>query len=190
MLIGLFGGSFNPIHRGHVSLARHLLEAGGLDEVWFMVSPQNPLKSHTGLVDDNDRLGMVQLALENERGMKACDYEFMLPRPSYTWNTLNALQKDFPNDTFVLLIGADNWCAIDKWAHHNEIIDNYKIMIYPRNGYLVDEALLPKTVSMVNTPLYNVSSTMIRQKIAEGKPISRYVKKSVADYIADHNLYV
>ncbi|MBQ9651848.1 MAG: nicotinate-nucleotide adenylyltransferase [Prevotella sp.] len=189
MLIGLFGGSFNPVHKGHVSLARNLLAREHLDEVWFMVSPQNPLKKQTDLADDNDRLNMVRLALENEKGLKACDYEFHLSRPSFTWNTLEALRRDYPGDEFVLLIGADNWCNIDRWARYEEIISNYRIIVYPRDGYPVDTTQLPTTVRMVDTPLYNVSSTEIRQRLAAGKSVTRLIDKSVASYITRNRLY-
>ena len=111
---GIFGGSFNPIHKGHVALAKQLKEKAGLDEVWLMVSPQNPLKKSEDLLDDKTRMEMVRLALEGVEGIIASDYEMHLPKPSYTWNTLKALSKDYPDREFVLLMGGDNWEHFDR----------------------------------------------------------------------------
>ena len=129
---GIFGGSFNPIHNGHISLARQLREKAGLDEVWLMVSPQNPLKQSADLLDDNIRMEMVRLALEGVEGIVACDYEMHLPKPSYTWNTLQALSKDYLDREFVLLMGGDNWALFDRWYHAEDILANYQIVVYPR----------------------------------------------------------
>ena len=131
--VGIFGGSFNPIHTGHIALAKSLCEKACLDEVWFMVSPMNPFKkTATDLLDDHLRLEMVEKALEHEPQLKACDYEFRLPKPSYTWHTLQAISKDYPENEFTLLIGGDNWAAFDKWYHHDDILAHYPIVVYPR----------------------------------------------------------
>ena len=130
--VGIFGGSFNPIHTGHIALAKSLCEKAGLDEVWFMVSPMNPFKkAATDLLDDQLRLEMVKKALEGEPQLQACDYEFHLPKPSYTWHTLQAISKDYPDIRFTLLIGGDNWAAFDKWYHHDDILAHYPIVVYP-----------------------------------------------------------
>ena len=172
---GIFGGSFNPIHNGHVTLARQLKQQAGLDEVWLMVSPQNPLKQGTDLLDDKLRLEMVRLALEGEEGIIASDYEMHLPKPSYTWNTLQALSHDYPDREFVLLIGGDNWTLFDQWYHHEDIRKHYEILVYTRTpgdpGYI------------------NISSTEIRKRIKAGRGIRRMVPKAVADYIKDKGLY-
>ena len=126
---GLFGGSFNPIHNGHISLARQLLEKAGLDEVWLMVSPQNPLKQSADLLDDEHRLRMARLAVEQVEGIVVSDYEMHLPRPSYTWNTLEGLRRDYPDREFVLMIGGDNWQLFDRWYHAEDIKANYKIVV-------------------------------------------------------------
>ena len=182
---GIFGGSFNPIHNGHISLARQLKEKAGLDEVWLMVSPQNPLKQSSDLLDDEQRMIMARLALEGVEGIVARDYEMHLPRPSYTWNTLQALSKDYPDREFVLLMGGDNWACFDRWYHHEDIQKNYRIVVYPRKG-AVDNC---QSLSIVNCQLINISSTEIRQRIREGKSIRRMVPKAVADYIRKEGLY-
>lgn len=173
---GIFGGSFNPIHNGHISLARQLKEKAGLDEVWLMVSPQNPLKQNDNLLDDKKRFEMVRLALEGEKGIIACDYEMHLPKPSYTWNTLQALLKDYPEREFVLMIGGDNWDHFDRWYRAEDIKQNFEIVVYTRT---------PGEPGFID-----ISSTDIRQRIKEGRGIRRLVPKAVADYIRKEGLYV
>ncbi len=178
-IIGIFGGSFNPIHNGHIALCKAFLEQCDIDEVWLMVSPQNPLKQNVELLDDDLRLSLTQKALEGEERIKACDYEFHLPRPSYTWNTLQALGKDYPDHRFTLLIGGDNWACFDRWYRCEDILNNYSIAVYPRTGSEIDAKLLPSNVSLINTPLFDISSTEIRQRVASGQPISGMVPDSI-----------
>lgn len=176
--VGIFGGSFNPIHTGHIALAKSLCEKAGLDEVWFMVSPMNPFKkAATDLLDDHLRLEMVEKALEKESQLKACDYEFRLPKPSYTWHTLQAISKDYPECEFTLLIGGDNWAAFDKWYHHDDILAHYPIVVYPRQGSCMGE--VPAGVTIVETPLLNISSTEIRECIKTGKSIEGMVPECI-----------
>ena len=184
--IGIFGGSFNPIHKGHVALARQLLRRAQLDEVWFLVSPQNPLKPQSSLLDDNMRLEMARLALKDEPHLVASDYEFHLPRPSYTWNTLQHLSQDYPQHRFTLIIGADNWQLFSRWRNSRDILANYSVVIYPRNGYPVDETTLPPNVRLVKTRLYNMSSTLVRQLLAERKSMRRYLHPKVIDFIKEN----
>ena len=168
--IGIFGGSFNPIHTGHIALAQAVQKQCGLDEVWLMVSPQNPLKRNDAdLLDDELRLEIAQRALEGVEGVKACDYEFHLPKPSYTWNTLQHLSTDYPDYTFILLIGGDNWARFGRWRHWKEILWHHDVIVYPRDQY-------PGTIDV---PLLRVSSTEIRQKVRAGESISGLVPKSV-----------
>lgn len=168
--VGIFGGSFNPIHTGHIALAKSLCQQAGLDEVWLMVSPMNPFKKEaTDLLTDKLRLEMAEQAVANEPKLKACDYEFHMPKPSYTWHTLQALSQDFPNVDFTLLIGGDNWAFFDKWFHHEDILSHYPIVVYPRKGCNIGK--VPSGVTIVETPLLNISSTEIRQRIKEGKSI-------------------
>lgn len=176
--VGIFGGSFNPIHTGHIALAKSLCEKAGLDEVWFMVSPMNPFKkAATDLLDDQLRLEMVKKALEGEPQLQACDYEFHLPKPSYTWHTLQAISQDFSDIRFTLLIGGDNWAAFDKWYHHYDILAHYPIVVYPRKGSDIGE--VPEGVTIVETPLLNISSTEIRHHIAKGESIHGMVPESI-----------
>lgn len=168
--IGIFGGSFNPIHTGHIALAQAVQKQCGLDEVWLMVSPQNPLKRNdSDLLDDHLRLQIAQKALENVEGVKACDYEFHLPKPSYTWNTLQHLSKDYPDYTFVLLIGGDNWAHIQRWRHWKDILWHHDIIVYPRDEYR----------GTIDVPLLPISSTEIRQKVRAGEDIRGLVPECV-----------
>ena len=183
--VGIYGGSFNPIHKGHIALAKQILKRARLDEVWFMVSPLNPFKvADADLLDDHLRLQMTQKALASEPRLLACDYEFHLPRPSYTWDTLQALRRDYPDHEFVLLIGADNWLKFDRWYHSADLLQNFQIVIYPREDSPIDADTLPSNVLLVNTKLYRMSSTDIRQRIREGRPIKRLVPAAILDDVA------
>ena len=176
---GIYGGSFNPIHNGHIAIARKMIELAVLDEVWLMVSPQNPLKHSADLLDEQLRLDMTRIALEPYPQLKACDYEFHLPRPSYMWHTLQSLANDYPEREFTLLIGADNWAVFDRWYHADDIIAHYPIAIYPRTGYPIDTARLPETVKVFDTGLYDMSSTLVRQYISEGKDITSLIPNRI-----------
>ena len=177
---GIFGGSFNPIHNGHISLARQLLEKAELDEVWLMVSPQNPLKATADLLDDEARMEMARLAVAGEEGIIASDYEMHLPKPSYTWNTLQALKQDYPDREFVLMIGGDNWQMFDKWYRADDIRNEFQIIVYPRRG---------SEGGIDGLELIDISSTEIRERIKAGKGIKRLVPKAVAEYINKNKLY-
>ena len=168
--IGIFGGSFNPIHTGHIALAQAVQKQCELDEVWLMVSPQNPLKQNdSDLLADNLRLEMAQKALKDIDGIKACDYEFHLPKPSYTWNTLQHLSKDYPEHRFFLLIGGDNWAHFTRWFHWQDILWHHDVIVYPRDEY-------PGTIDV---PLLDVSSTEIRQKVSAGESIKGLVPDNI-----------
>ena len=172
--IGIFGGSFNPIHNGHIALAQAVLRQCALDEVWLMVSPQNPLKRNSAdLLDDHLRLQMAEKALEGVEGVKACDYEFRLPKPSYTWNTLQHLSKDYPDCTFSLLIGGDNWAHFTRWRHWKDILRCHQVIVYPRDEY-------PGTIDV---PLLDVSSTEIRQRVRAGESIEELVPEAIVPLV-------
>ena len=190
MNIGLFGGSFNPIHNGHVRLAKSLLQKAALDEVWFLVSPQNPFKQDQQLLDDDKRLQLVRLALKDEPQLMASDFEFHLPKPSYTWNTLQALEQEYPERKFTLLIGGDNWEAFDKWYRYEDILKRYPIIVYPRKGSKVSDVKFQDSdIQIVETPLINISSTQIRQRLQEGKSVRGLVNTEVAMVIEQEHLY-
>lgn len=176
---GIYGGSFNPIHNGHIAIARAMTTRAGLDEVWLVVSPQNPLKPVGSLLADEKRLLMAQTAVSAIPGVTATDYEFHLPRPSYMWNTLQSLSRDFPERDFTLLIGADNWAVFHRWYRADDIIARYPIAIYPRTGYPIDTASLPPNVKLIDTGLYDISSTQVRELIARGGDITALVPDSV-----------
>jgi len=175
--IGIFGGSFNPIHTGHIALAQAVQKQCGLDEVWLMVSPQNPLKCNdSDLLDDQLRLQIAQKALEGVDGVKACDHEFRLPKPSYTWNTLQHLTKDYPDYTFILLIGGDNWAHFQRWHHWKDILWHHDIVVYPRDEYQ----------GTIDVPLLPVSSTEIRQKVRAGESIKGLVPDGIIPLVEQY----
>ena len=183
---GIYGGSFNPIHNGHIAIARKMTELAGLDEVWLVVSPQNPLKERGDLLDDRLRLEMTRMALAPYPKLKASDFEFALPRPSYMWNTLQALSAAHPDREFTLLIGADNWEVFSRWYHYEDIIAHYPIAIYPRTGSPIDTSTLPPTVRLYDTGLYDISSTEVREKAAHGEDVAQLVPQEIVDDVKRH----
>ena len=165
MTTGIYGGSFNPIHVGHTTLGQWLVRHHYLDELWFLVSPQNPLKPASGLLDDDARLRLARLAVGRKRHLRVSDFEFHLPRPSYMVHTLKALRKAYPDRDFVLVIGADNWYRFPDWYQSEEILRHHRLLVYPRPGFPIDESQLPTGVTLVDTPLLDISSTQIRDAI-------------------------
>lgn len=186
----IFGGSFNPIHNGHIRLARKIVEQGWVDELWLMVSPQNPLKEQQELLDENIRFGLVKMAVENVVGVEASDFEFNLARPSYTWKTLAALQDAYPEREFSLVIGGDNWEIFPRWAHYQEILDKYPLIIYPRAGYEVCVDDLPSTAHLIDAPLFPWSSTQIREALKNGDDVSEMLPPSIIPIIQEHKYYI
>ncbi|MDR1724237.1 MAG: nicotinate-nucleotide adenylyltransferase [Tannerella sp.] len=171
MTTGIFPGSFNPVHIGHLALANWLCEFGDVDELWFLVSPRNPLKDEAELADERIRYGLVKRAIEGYPKFLASDFEFSLPRPSYTINTLRALRAKYPERQFALIVGADNWANFRRWKEHKSLIAEFPIIIYPRAGYdiIIPEELT--TVRKVDAPLLEISSTFIRKALKEGKDV-------------------
>lgn len=187
--IGLYFGSFNPIHNGHLSIAKYILKKTDLEEIWFVVSPQSPFKKESSLLDDDFRFKMVQLAIKNYQRIHACDIEFTLPKPSYTIDTLNAIQEKFPKNTFSLIIGSDNLESFPKWKDYRKIIDNYKIFVYPRSGFDGGKLKTHSSVCLINAPLYDISSTWIREIIKSGKDVKGYMPERVLSYIEKMGFY-
>lgn len=183
----IFGGTFDPVHLGHTALASEVCNKGFADEVWFMVSPQNPHKAGLLLTPEEERLRMVQLAVADDCRFRACDFEFSLPRPSYTISTLSALEQAFPERDFILLIGADNWAVFHKWHRWQEILSRYKIVVYPRGNE--QQPPLPDCVTWMPAPLLDVSSTQVRALLSAGDDVSRLLNAAVLEYIKEKKLY-
>lgn len=191
MKIGIYGGSFNPIHRGHTQLAAAIVDRNLVDELWLLVSPLNPLKESdsASIAAYSHRYRMAQLATMGMPRVRVSDFESHLPVPSYMVNTLARLSEAYPQHTFTLVIGADNWQNFSRWYHHEEILESYGIMMYRRPGCEIDETALPESVSVIETDLYDVSSTQIRQALQRGDSMNEWLDEKVARYIAEHHLY-
>ena len=179
--VALYFGSFNPIHNGHIGLGEYLLEHADVDELWYVVSPQNPLKKRADLWDDELRYRLACEATKGNERMGVCDVEFDLPKPSYTVNTLRILSEKHPNYQFSLLIGADNYQIFDKWYCYEEILRDYTIYVYPREGVEVDMTKFPQ-MKWLDAPLYPISSTMVRERLARGESVEDLVPFSIRDY--------
>ena len=187
--IGLYFGSFNPIHNGHLAIANHLLESTDLEEVWFVVSPQSPFKNEDTLLGNDYRYEMVLLAIENNKRLRACNIEFSLPKPSYTINTLKALHEKYPAKNFELIIGADNLETFDKWKNYEEIINNYRIYVYPRHGSDGGKFSTHPSVFWIDAPLLDFSSTAIRESIQMEKDVQQLLPSKVLKYIEEMGFY-
>ena len=175
----LFGGTFNPLHNGHLAIVRSVMEQGLADEVWLLVTPCNPWKKDQELPDDRLRYDMVAKAVKDMEHVFASDYEFNLPKPSYTANTLRHISADYPDREFILTIGADNWVKFHNWRESDYILSNYQIVVYPRKGYPIDS--VSEDVFILDCPLLDISSQEIRQMIKDGKHIDESVHASVLE---------
>ncbi len=189
--IGLFFGSFNPIHLGHTQLAQTIYEQVGLDEIWFVVSPHNPLKDASILITEQQRLYMVELAIADMPHIKACDIEFSMPKPSYTINTLRSLQSKFPDTRFYLIIGTDNLSNFTKWKDYQTILADYSIITYPRQGDDIEKIRQQyPQVRFVDAPFLPISSTDIRNSISQHtKTAQQWLNPRVLNYIKENYLY-
>lgn len=187
---GIYGGSFNPIHRGHIELAEFICRNKYVDELWFLVSPQNPFKEKaTDLLDDHRRLELARIAAEEYPNLSVCDLEFRLPRPSYMYKTLEALEQEYPDRKFVLIIGADNWLAFDRWAEYRTLLKRYEILVFPRNGYPIDPYNMPKGVQLLPSPIIDISATEIRQRLKNGGDASNLLPPKVWEQIQKEQDY-
>jgi nicotinate-nucleotide adenylyltransferase len=187
MKIGLFFGSFNPVHVGHLIIAETLLNESDLDKIWFVISPQNPFKQKSSLLNEYDRLHLVSLATRHHDKIQPSDIEFSLPQPSYTIDTLTHAAAKFPNDSFSLIMGADNLESLPKWKNYQVILEHYAIYVYPRPGY--EKQINHPNVKFVQAPLMELSATKIRELRKMNKSIRYMVTESVENYIIENNLY-
>ncbi|RWW99732.1 nicotinate (nicotinamide) nucleotide adenylyltransferase [Flavobacterium cerinum] len=190
MKVGLYFGTFNPIHAGHLIIANHMAEYSDLDQVWLVVTPHNPHKKKSTLLDDHHRLQMVFLATENYTKLKPSDIEFRLPQPNYTVHTLAHLQEKFPTYEFSLIMGEDNLNSLHKWKNYEVIIQNHDIYVYPRlnSGETDPELMTHARIKHINAPILELSSTFIRDSIKEGKNVRPLLPGNVWEYV-EHNLF-
>ena len=186
---GLFFGSFNPVHAGHQMIASYMANFTSLDEVWLVVSPQNPLKSKNGMEHVYDRLEMARLAFQHADRIRVSSIELELPRPSYTIHTLAYLEEKYPGRVWHLIMGADNLASLKKWKNYEVILKNYPIFVYPRPGAEVSEWENHPSITFTETPLMEISSTFIRSAIKAGKNVQYFVAEEVLDFIERKNMY-
>lgn len=205
MKVGIFGGSFDPIHEGHIRLAKYVLDHTDLDEVWLMVSPLNPLKPQGYVATNEQRLDMARLAVEGIPGIRVSDFEFHLPIPSYTYNTLTELKKAYPDIDFSLIIGGDNWANFDRWRNPQEILSEFGIIVYPRPGEDISPSLhsslftldSSKIRILESAPQMPISSTQIRAQLTSSNStlnpspltLQDFIPEKVLSYIQSHHLY-
>lgn len=189
MNIGLYFGSFNPIHTGHLIIASHVLEHTDLDKVWFLVSPHNPLKESHTLLNEYDRLHLAELAIKNNNKFRASNVEFRLPKPSYTIDTLAYLSEKFPLEKFTVIMGSDSYQNLPRWKNYTKILEFYKIIIFERPGFITDRESLHPHVSVLKAPLLEISSTHIRTQIKEERSIRYLVPDAVLECIAENRYY-
>lgn len=191
MNIGIYSGSFNPVHNGHTQLAQYLIDNKLVDEVWFVVSPCNPLKNQHDLLDEYIRLEMLLMAIKNQPGFKASDVEFTMPIPSYSIDTLHELKLQFPENKFSLIIGSDNALVFDKWKNPQQILEKFSVLVYPRSGYdFAEVASKYPEMQLLDTPFYDISSTHIREQIAQKKDASQWLHPNVYQFILENQLYL
>lgn len=190
MKVGLLFGSFNPVHVGHLIIANYMAQNTDLNQVWFVVSPQNPFKQSNTLLHEQDRLHMVRLAIDDNPRLNATDIEFNMPRPSYTIDTLAYLHQRYPSYEFVLIMGEDNLPTLPKWKNYEQLIGNYEIYVYPRSRIAQTELKNHPKVKLVPAPNLDLSATFIRDTVKAGKSIRYLVPEIVEDYIKAKKLWV
>lgn len=188
-ITGLFFGSFNPVHAGHLVIANYMLEFTDMDEVWFMVSPQNPLKEKKTLLADYHRYALVNIAVENDPRIRASNFEFDLPRPSYTIDTLIRLEEKYPNHRFILIAGTDIFPTFHKWKNYGALLENYHFYIYTRPGYHTGKYKDCPNIRFFDVPQMDISSSFIRRSIAEGKDMRYFLPEKVWEYIMEMHFY-
>jgi nicotinate-nucleotide adenylyltransferase len=191
--IGLFFGSFNPIHIGHLILANYILEKSDMEQLWFVVSPQNPFKEKKSLLNDYNRLDMVNLALKNYPKMRASNVEFSLPKPSYTTDTLAYLKEKYPENSFALIMGEDNLKSLHKWKNSEHLIENNQIIVYPRKAdgafSETETTVEHENIHLIDAPILELSATMIREMIKENKNVRPMLPPEVFEYLDGSSFY-
>ena len=186
--VGLFFGSFNPIHIGHMAIANYMAEFAGLQQVWFVVSPQNPFKKKEDLLNDFDRLELVRLAISDDPRFRVSDAEFRMSKPSYTIDTLTHLSGKFPTHHFSLIMGSDNLTNFTQWKNYQEILDHYPILVYPRPGS-AESPFTHETIRTIDAPLMEISSTFLRKALRDGHNMRCFFPDKVWEYIDKMNFY-
>lgn len=189
MKIGLFFGSFNPVHNGHLIIANYICETTDLDKVWLVVSPHNPFKDKRSLLNEYDRLHLIRLSIEGNNNLRASDIEFKLPQPSYTIDTLRHLKAKYPDHVFSLIMGGDNLLSLHKWKNHELILKNHEIYVYRREGAIENPYPEMASVHFREVPLLDISATFIRENIAAGRSMQYFLPDKVWEYVRDYNLY-
>jgi len=188
--VGLYFGSYNPIHIGHLAIANYMVEFTDIDQLWFVVSPQNPFKKKANLLDDYQRLEMVHRAVDGDDRLRASNIEFNLPKPSYTIDTLVYLKEQFPNYQFAIIMGSDNLENFHKWKNAEQIIENYGVIVYPRPGFDKSKIQVHKNISIAeNAPLMEISSSFIRKAIKSGKDVRHFLPPKTREYLEEMNFY-
>lgn len=188
MKVALYFGSFNPIHVGHLIIANHVINETDIDQLWFIVSPHNPLKESTSLLNEHQRLHLVRLATENEEKIKVSNIEFAMPRPSYTIDTLTFLEEKYPDHSFSVILGGDSFQNITKWKNHETLLEKYDLLVYQRPGFEIDTTL-SKRIKVLDAPLLEISSTRIRKLIKEKKSFRYLVTEAVQQEIEAGGYY-
>ncbi|MDR1861314.1 MAG: nicotinate-nucleotide adenylyltransferase [Bacteroidales bacterium] len=189
MNIGLYFGTFNPIHLGHLAIANYIVEYTDIRELWFVVSPHNPFKQETSLLRDWHRLEMVSLAIGKDMRFRACDVEFRLSKPSYTIDTLAWLHDRYPSHNFSIVMGSDNLQSLHKWKNADIIMRDYRIIIYPRPGYPIEDTAKFNNITVTDAPLMEISATFIRKAVAAGKDVRYFMPPQVWNYIEKMNFF-
>ena len=188
--VGLYFGSFNPIHIGHMAIANYMVEFTPIDQLWFVVSPQNPFKKKANLLDDYQRLEMAHRAVEGDNRLRASNIEFKLAKPSYTIDTLIHLEESYPDYQFSIIMGADNLENFHKWKNYETILSNHKIIVYPRPGYLKSIFRPHKNITIAEgVPLMEISSSFIRKSIKTGKDMRHFIPQNAWEYLEEMNFY-
>lgn len=188
MKTGLYFGSFNPIHIGHLIITNHILNETGLKKVWFVISPQNPFKQKSSLLNEYDRLHLARLSVESDKRIAVSDIEFNLPRPSYTIDTLAYLNEKYPDNEFSLIMGSDSFKNLDKWKNYEKITKDYLIYVYKREGFEINNSIQANII-LLEAPILQISATHIRQQIKEGKSIRYLVPENVREEIESRKFY-